>query len=115
MRKFTIVLVLLFVTTLAIAKDSQRKISTGKLSSSAVIVDTPAVIYDVEVVATSANGYAVLFDSSTADMSGKKEMVEIKEGVSGNSKHVNLGEYGIKTDNGIYLFVNNATAIVYYH
>lgn len=108
-------LAILLIGGSSFADNAQRKISTGVLSTSQSITTVPGTIYDVEIVATAAGGYAVLFDSENNDLTGKKELVELREASQSNSKHANLGESGILAYKGIYLYLNNATAIVYYY
>lgn len=72
------------------------------------------MIYGVEIVATAAGGYAVIFDSADANYTGKTELIELREATQYNSNHIDLGD-GVKANNGIYLYLNNATAIVHYY
>lgn len=112
-RTFFFLFIFLFCASLSFADNAQRKTSTGRLTSSQVIKSTPGTVYDVEIVATAAGGYAVVFDSATSATG--TELVELREATQNNSKHANLGSDGIKAHQGIYLFLNNAEAIVYYH
>lgn len=111
-------LLFLLIIGLIIVSNShaaQRKISTGIKSTSAQITTVPSIIYDIEIIATAANGYAVIFDSENNDLTGKTELVELREATQYNSKHATLGAEGIKAGKGIYLYLNNATAILYYY
>lgn len=103
----------------ATASEAQRKISSDIEESSAVIYKYPGRVYDIEVIATSNAGYAILFDldvreDGTVNITGAKAVSEIREATAYNSKHVSFGESGIKFDKGIYLYLLNATAIVHY-
>lgn len=105
------------ISTSVFANDSQRKVSTGELTSSQVIKASSGVIYDIEIVATTAAGYAVVFDSAVGNpIDGTtKKLAEVREATQYNSKHVNLGEFGVKAYKGISLYLENATAIITYY
>jgi len=118
--KKTIILMILAAFVLispAIANDSQRKTSTGRQTASYSIATSPGTVYDIEVVVTTNGGYAVLFDSASTEpgVAGDGQISEIREATAFNSKHVNFGQYGLKFYKGLYLYLNNATANVYYH
>ena len=104
----------------AFASEDQRKISSGIESESCVIYKSPGRVFDIEIVATVNGGYAVLYDmyiqgGATEDATGELAKSEIREATAYNSKHVNFGHNGIKFEKGIYLILNDATAIVHYH
>jgi len=119
-RIFTLILFILLVSSFtAEASNAQRKISTGELSVDTAIKITAGTVYDIEIVATAAGGYATLYDTNAVDAvgaySGKTKLIEVREATQYDSKHVSLGEYGIKAHTGITLNLNNVTAIIYYY
>jgi len=108
------VLILSFIiVSPCMANDSQRKVSSGRKTASASITTVSSILYDIEIIATVNGGYASVYDTSGSLVAGT-HLVEIREATAFNSKHVNLGEFGIKAYNGIYLFLNDATAILHY-
>jgi len=118
MKKLYILILTLFLFFCSIqaeADNAQRKITTGKQSSSAVIATVASTIYDIDIVATSANGYACVFDSASVTTSGKNEVIEIREATQYDSKHKSFGREGLKVYEGIYLYLNNATATITYY
>lgn len=112
------IFVLLVFVGVAFADNSQRKLSTSVLTTSQSIKDVPGTIYGVDIVATAAQGFATVFDyagSDMGDLPSEKSLVEVKEATQYDSKHRDLGKDGIKAYKGIYLYLSNATAIVYYY
>lgn len=119
MKRITLLtfVILCFLTSIAFASDAQRKISTGRKTANEVIKTTSGVIYDIEIVATAANGYAVVFDSASTNpgVAGDKQLVEVSEATQYNGQHVNLGTEGIKAYKGLSLYLKDASAIIYYY
>ena len=115
MRKlYLLIICVLISTNLVIASEAQRKISSGDLSSSTLVLAESGRIYDIEIIATAAGGYATVFDSENNNTSGKTKLIELREATQNNSKHANLGEDGLRANRGIYVFLNDATAIIHY-
>jgi len=119
MKKIILTLIFLGIfSQISLADDSQRKISTGVLTTSQSIKAVPGTVYALEVFATAANGFATVFDyagSSMADLPNEKSLVEAREATQYNSKHIELGADGIQAYKGIYVYLSNATAIVHYY
>lgn|SRR3990167_2327341 len=113
-KLFLIIFFLLILNYVLYASEVQRKISSGTLDSSTVVLAEHGTLYDLEIVATAAGGYATVFDSSDSDTSGDTEAAEAREATQYNSKHINFGVEGIKMHEGIFVYLNNATAIVHY-
>ncbi len=113
-----IILAILALTLFSVvshASEQQRKVSTGSITTATAVKATPGVLYDVEILATGANAWVAVYDSSSKNspQTGTK-LVEVGEATSGNSKHVNLGVDGINAAKGITVWTSNASVILYY-
>ena len=118
MRRLILLIAFLLISSASFADNSQRKISSGAITESQSIKSSAGTVYGLYVEATAANGYAVIVDyagSTIADLPSYNELVEAREATQFNSKFVNIEEDGIKAYNGIYLYLQNATAVVYYY
>ena len=99
---------------MAFASDAQRKLSSGLEESSVVIKSSAGKAYGITAIATAANGYATVYDSSTASTSNDTVLFEI-QGATQNDSKTERDEEGINAYEGIYLELNDAKAIVYYY
>lgn len=115
--KILALIIAVLLTTPVFANDSQRKVSSNTLNAGTVtaVKAAPGTLYDVEIVATGSNAWVSVFDyAATSGSQNGTKLVELGEATSGNSKHVNLGDYGIKASKGLVVWTSNATAIIHY-
>ena len=116
-KLITILLVSLFIfPNLAHARNANRKLSSGLKTSSASIKSTPGTIFGIEYTATSAGGQVTVYDHAggggTIGADSPTELVEVKEATQNDSEYISFGPEGLNTNEGIYLWLNYAEAII---
>ena len=120
MKKIILVFILLVLLVLpAYARsDPDRMISSGLKTASAVISESTTVkIYGLTIIATAANGTGAILDTASTDktvLANAKVSAELNEATQYGSETIQFPK-GLNVSNGIYLYLNNAKAIVYYH
>lgn len=111
----TFFIVLCVFLSNASASDRQRMLSSGIETESAVLINQDATLYGVQIMATTAPGFVLVYDSDDTTTTGDVQLIEISESTLHNSKYLDLGEHGIKAREGLYFYLYNASAIFYYY
>ncbi|RKY32406.1 MAG: hypothetical protein DRP74_02725 [Candidatus Omnitrophota bacterium] len=116
MRKIISLIILVFFcfVSLVFASDAQRMVSSDLKTSDTAIKTSAGKIYKVSMLATSAQGWVAVYDSSSSAVSGKTVLIELQEATQYCSTEIDFSE-GLNAREGIYLEQNGASAIVYYY